>query len=87
MGPVADQVADWDPDIRPAAAAAVGSSGPRSRIAVVGRNWVGPVGRGIGLVRRSLGSAGRSNRCDPVGWRYRRHRIGRLAGHAGGLVS
>ena len=86
MGPVADRVVDWGPDIRPAAAvaAAVGSSGPKSRIAVVGRSRVG---RGIGLVRRSLGSAGHSNRCGPVGWRYRRHQTGRLVGHAGGLVS
>ena len=84
MGPVADQVADWDPGIHPAAAAAVGSSGPRSKVAVVGRNWVE---RGIGLVRRSLGWAGHSNHCDPVGWRYRRHRIGRLVDHAVGLVS
>ena len=81
MGPVADQGVDWDPDIRPAAVAdAVGSLGPRNRVVVVvGRNLVG---MGIGPVRRSLGSAGRSTRCDPVGWRYRRRRIGRLVGHA-----
>ena len=85
MGPVADQVVDWGPDIRPAAVAdAVGSSGPKGRVAVVGHSRVG---RGIGLVRRSLGSAGRSNRCGPVGWRYRRHQIGHLVGHAGILVS
>ena len=84
MGPVADQVADWDPDIRLAAVAdAVGSSGPRSRAAVVaGRSWAG---MGIGPVRCSLGSVRHSTRYDPVGWRYRRHRIGHLVDHARGL--
>ena len=84
MGPVADQVAGWDPDIRLAAVAdAVDSSGPRSRAAAVaGCSWVG---MGIGPVRRSLGLARRSTRCDPVGWRCRRHRIGHLVDHARGF--
>ena len=77
-------MADSGPDIRPAAVAdAAGSSGPRGTVAaaaVVGRSWVG---MGIGLARRSLGSARRSSRCDPVDWRYRRRRIGRLVDHAG----
>ena len=93
MGLVADQAADLGPGIRPAAAAAAaaaGNSGP-SRVAVavavavaVGRSWVG---MGIDLVHRSLGSVGRSTRCDPVGWRYRRRRIGHLADRAEDLVS
>ena len=79
MGPVADPVTDWDSGIRPAAAAAESSSCPSRWAAVVGRNWAG---RDTGLVRRGLGSADRSTRCGPAGWRYRRHRIDHLADRA-----
>ena len=84
MGLVADQAADLGPGIRPAAAAAAGNSGPSRAAVAVGRSWVG---MGIDLVRHSLGSAGRSTRCDPVGWRYHRRRIGHLADRAEDLVS